>query len=176
LLIFLPPRRSTSARAVQRLAPHSAGTRSVLQDTSGNGTPPPHSHRLFLPFFRAPGGVVNLAATLGNNMCAGAPARSTFPTKHPSRRVSTLTRHDGGVIKAICPLLARGARRTNGECPAQQNMLHFLFVRAYCHEGEHYWGRTVLQERERKKEKKKKSYNKSHLRCIARADVRENER
>lgn len=56
---------------------------------------PLHSHRLFLPFFRAPGGAVNLVATLGNNMCVGAPARSTFPTKHPSHRASILTRHDG---------------------------------------------------------------------------------
>ena len=99
---------------------------------------------------------MNLVATLGNNMYAGAPARSTFPTKHPSRRASILTRHDGEQSRLSAPYSRVGTRRTNGECPAQQTMLHFLFVRAYCHGGEHYWGRTVLQEKERKKEKKKK--------------------
>jgi len=54
---------------------------------------------------------------------------------------------------------SRVAQRTSGESPAQQKMLHFLFVRAYCHEGEHYGGVQFYKKRKgrkRKKEKEKK--------------------
>ena len=150
-LIFLPC-RSTLARAVQRSAPHSAGTRSVLQDTSLALRPPP-THTTFTSLIRAPGGVANLVATLGNNMYAGVRARSTFPTKHPSHRVSTLNRHEEKT--RLSAPYSRVARRTCGESPAQQKMLHFLFVRAYCHGGEHYGGVQFYKKRKGRKRKER---------------------
>ncbi|KAI0251827.1 Aldehyde/histidinol dehydrogenase [Lactifluus subvellereus] len=52
----------------------------------------PSYHSLLLS--RVPVGAASLVATLGNNMYAGARARSTFPTRHPSRKVSTSPRHN----------------------------------------------------------------------------------
>jgi hypothetical protein len=81
--------RSTSVLAVQRLVQHLAGTRSVLYTSSALLW-----HLMRSVFLRVLGGAVNLAVTLGSNMYAGAHARSTFPTKHPSHKVSTSPHHD----------------------------------------------------------------------------------
>ena len=139
-------RRSTLVRAVPRLVQHLAGTRSVL---------------FFLRYFfhslapdasvilRAPGGAVNLAVTLGSNMYAGAHARSTFPTRHPSHRVSTSPHHDNEQAFS-----------------ARKKCYIFIFV-VCCHGERDITGAYSLQERGWE------SYNKSHLRCSARANVSE---
>ena len=155
--LLFHPCRLTSARVAQRLAPLLAGTRSVLIPLTSVDNETPHPHH-FSSLIRAPGGDVNPAVTLGNNMCAGARARSTFPTKHPSRRVSTLIRHKEQTKRSA---LYSCVRKGQTESPAQQKMLHFLFVRAYCHGGGRTLrGRTVLQDKERKKEKERKRQKK----------------
>jgi hypothetical protein len=63
---------------------------------------------------------VNLAAMLGNNMCVGAHAQSTFPTRHHSRKVSTLIRHE-----------TTGRPFSRREKYGSQ-MLHFLSVCVMC--------------------------------------------
>ena len=52
--------------------------------------------------------------------------------------------------------LTRAWREGQAESPAQQKMLHFLFVRAYCHGGEHYGGVQFYKKRKGKKRRKEK--------------------
>ena len=135
LLGILLFRRSMSARAVQKLVLHSAGTRSVLH-FCWDAVP------LTLVVIRAPGGVVNPAATLGNNTYAGARARSTFPTRHPSRKASTLTRHEQ---TTSCP---RSRQRINGRRASKR---YYIFFCVCCHGGEETITGTYNSTRRKKK-------------------------
>ena len=134
LLGVLLFRRSMSARAVQKLVLHSVGTRSVLH-FCWDAVP-------LTLVIRAPGGVVNPAATLGNNTCAGARARSTFPTRHPSRKASTLTRHEQ---TTSCP---RSRQRINGRRASKR---YYIFFCVCCHGGEETITGTYNSTRRKKK-------------------------
>ena len=83
-------------------------------------------------------------------MYAGVRARSTFPTKHPSHRVSTLNRHEEKT-RLFAPY-SRVARRESGTAKD----VTFSVCACVLPRGRTLRGRTVLQEKERKKEKRKR--------------------
>jgi hypothetical protein len=146
LPLFCSFRRLMSARAVQRLARHLAVTRSVSSTApysyTSVWTDIIHSCSLS-SLLRAPGGVVNPAVTRGNNMCVGAHARSTFPTRHRSRKVSTLIRHE---TKQGAPLLAQREIR-------ESDVTFSFCVRYVCCQGEGHYG-SIQFYKKRREEKK----------------------
>jgi hypothetical protein len=131
-------RRSTSVRAVQRLVQHLAGTRSVPSSSFCNTfflLPLWWQQHLIMrlpSFLRALGGAVNLVVTLGNNMYAGAHARSTFPTRRPSHKVSTSPHHDNeqaslGLAGLSPPERKANRSRVRTYAQGGKKMLHFHF-------------------------------------------------
>ena len=93
---------------------------------------------------------MNPAVTLGNNMYAGARARSTFPTRHPLHKVSTSPHHDNEQ--------SSGRKRAN-QCrghPQRGKNVTLLFLLCAA-TGRDIMGTYSLQE------KGGESYNKSHL-------------
>ena len=119
--------------------------------------PPILTPPFFLPFFRAPGGVVNLVATLGNNMYAGAPARSIFPTKHPSRRASILTRHDVRSNQGYLPLTRAWAPEGQTESVRHSKRCYIFCLCERTATGENITGGVQFY----KKRKGRKSRNKN---------------
>ena len=100
-------------------------------------------------FIRAQGGAVNLAVTLGSNMYAGARARSTFPTRHPSHKVSTSPHHDNEQAWRLAGFLRKKANHPRAGTTGGRKMLHFHFC-CVLPWGETLWGHTVYK-KEREK-------------------------
>ena len=151
---------------VQRLVQHLAGTRSVrvlyfcdtfLSSTLGDS-------KYLISFLRALGGAANLVVTLGSNMSAGAHVRSTFPTRHRSHKVSTLPHHNNGL--GLSP--QEGKTIKEHARTRRKEMLQFHFC--VLPRGERHYGDVQST---RKGGGRGERYNKSHLRCSARANVSE---
>jgi hypothetical protein len=88
---------------------------------------------------------VNLAVTLGSNMYAGAHALLTFPTRHPSHKVSTLPHHDNEQSLGLVGFLRKKANQSKARTHRDERNVTISFLLCTATGRKTLRGRTVYK-------------------------------